>query len=298
MNKEMQVFIGSLLGDGNLFLKDGKYVSYNEMHSLNQKDYLLWKMRLMSKILNFAGSPYIFNKYDKRTKKEYSTIKINSSDSKKLKKYYNFFYKKGIKIVPRELLYKLDGLGLAIWYQDDGTYYYGSYRCSIATDNFDYNEHILIKKFLKDKFDLKCEIYKKAEKFYISFTRKNTDIFLRIVEPYIHKSLVYKLGHLGLSNEDKIVRAKKNVSKNKKSYYIKNREKIINYQREYKKNNPEKIKKQLKDYYNRNKENVKKQHKDYYNKNKELILKKSREYQKKNRDKINKRKRIKRNESK
>lgn len=258
MNQAIQVFIGSLFGDGNLFLNNGKYVNYSEIHSLKQKDYLLWKMKLMSKLFNFAGSPYIFNKYDKRTKKEYPTIKINSSDSKKLEKYYKIFYKKGIKIIPKTYLYNLNKLGLAILYQDDGTYHYGNYRCSIATDNFSYKEHILIKEFLKEKFNLDFTVSKKEKKFCVLFNRKNSDKFLKIVESYIHKSMIYKLGHLNPFNKEKIIKAKERISKNKKEHYRKNRRKIINYQKEYRKNNPEKIRQQnRKSYLKRKNENRK-----------------------------------------
>ena len=236
MNKAMQVFIGSLLGDGNIFSTKEGYISYSEIHSLKQKDYLLWKMNLMSELFNFAGSPYKFKTYDKRTKKEYGHIKINASDTKNLKKYYEEFYSNKKKVIPKEFLYKLSELGLAVWYQDDGNYNYGGYRCSIATEGFSYEEHLLIKGFLEGKYGIICEIYKKGKQFYIGFNRKESEKFLKLISSYIHKSMVYKLGHLDSSNEDKIVRAKKNVSKNKKIYYIKNREKIINYQREYRKN--------------------------------------------------------------
>ena len=43
-----QVLLGSLLGDGSLSRMNEKHIYYSEIYSLKQRDYLLWKMRLMS----------------------------------------------------------------------------------------------------------------------------------------------------------------------------------------------------------------------------------------------------------
>ena len=294
MNQAMQVFLGSMFGDGNLFPNKGKLVNYSEMHSLKQKDYVLWKMKLMSKKFNFAGSPYIFNKYDKRTKKEYPTIKINSSESKKLDKYYRIFYKNGVKIVPKEFLYKLNKLGLAVWYQDDGTYHYGSYTCSIASNKFNYREHLLIKKFLKNNYNLECTITKKDDGFSIFFIRKNANKFLKIIEPFIHRSMLYKLGHLKELNKGRIVIAKNLISKNKKAYYLIHKEKIINYQKRYRKKNKEKISIRNKLYRINHIDKIREQRRKYYKLNRVRVLKRNRSFWHKNKTVINERKRLKR----
>lgn len=293
MNKAMQVFIGSMFGDGNIFLNKEKYLSYSEIHSLKQKDYLLWKMKFMSKMFNFANSPYIFNKYDKRTKKRYPTIKINSSDSNKLSKYYLEFYKNKRKVVPINFLYKMDKIGLAIWYQDDGTYHYGNYTCSIATDNFTKDENELIQKFLSERFQIESVVCNKYGGHYLFFNRKNTDRFLRLIQENIHKSMLYKIGHLHNSNISKIKKSKNVISKNKKEYYFNNQDKISDYQKKYRKINSEKIKQYSLKYYIKNKEKIKEQHKGYYHKNKEKILTKNKEYREKNKEEINKRRRLK-----
>ena len=290
MNQAMQVFLGSMFGDGNLFPNEGKHVHYSEMHSLKQKAYVLWKMSLISKMFNFAGSPYIFNKYDKRTKKEYPTIKINSSDSQKLKKYYKIFYKNRVKIVPRGFLYKLNKLGLAVWYQDDGTYHYGSYTCSIASNKFNYNEHLLIKQFLKEKYNLDCTITKKDDGFSIFFIRRNADKFLRIVRPHIHNSMLYKIGHLNELNKDKIIEVKKIISKNKKEYYLNHKEKIINYQEVYRKANKEKIAIRAKIYNTKNRERIIEGRRRYYKLNRDRILEENRVYRHKHKNMISERK--------
>lgn len=271
MDEPMQVFIGSLFGDGNIFLNKERCLSYSEIHSLKQKDYLLWKMNLMSKLFNFAGSPYMFDTYDKRTGKTYSHIKINASNTRKLKQYHSIFYKNGKKIIPKRFLYRLNELGLAVWYQDDGTYNYGGYRCSIATDDFSYEDHLLIQKFFKEKYNIGCKIYNKKDRFYIGFVRKESENFLKLIKSYIHKSMIYKLGHLDKSNDVKLDKANKKAKKRSRDYYNSHTKELINYQKEYRKKNPEKIKQQKINYYSLHKEDLKKYQKGYYYKNKKII---------------------------
>ncbi len=272
-NAPEQVFLGSLFGDGSLSKMGGKYLYYCETHSLKQKDYLLWKMRLMSKNLNFANSPYYFNMYDKRTGKYYFYVKINSSDSGKLKEYYEGFYKNNKKIIPKDFLFRLDKFGLAIWYQDDGNYQYGRKSSFIATYRFTYKEHLLIQKFLKERYSINSNIFYKEDGYYIQFDMENTEKFLQTIQDYIHKSMVYKLGHLDSSNDDRIRKAKEVISKNKKEYRRKHKEEIIAYQKEYRKKNIKKIALYNKIYWIKNKEKIRKNKKGWYKLNRNQILK-------------------------
>ncbi len=292
MNQVMQVFIGSMFGDGNIFPNEGRHHAYSEIHSLKQKEYLLWKMKIMSKEFNFANSPYIFDTYDKRTKRFYHHIKINCSNKEKLEKYYKTFYKNGRKIIPKLYLYGLNKLGLAIWYQDDGTYHYGSYTCSIATNRFTYKENLLIKHFLKEKYNLNCIVCHKEDGYYLFFKRKDAEKFLNFIKNDIIHSMKYKLGHLEPLNRVKLIKAKETVSKNKKIYYKDNKEKILNYQKQYRKENKEKIYFRAKRYNLKNRNRINEQRKKYYRLNRVRILERNRMYWHKNSKLLNERKRM------
>ena len=293
MNQAMQVFLGSMFGDGSLYPYKGGRIGYTEMHSLKQKDYLIWKMKIMSKRFNFANSPYIFNKYDKRTKKIYPSIKIDSSEWRKLKKYYQIFYKDGRKVIPIRLLYKLNKLGLAIWYQDDGYYGYGKYTSVFSTDAFNYKEVLIIMKFFKNKFGIESRLVRKGDAYNFEFDRDNTEKFLKLIRDYIHPIMTYKLGHLDKNNKSRIIRAKKVISKNKHLYYLNNKEKIINYQKKYRKENKEKISVRSRLYNIKNKDKIKERRRRYYNLNREMILKRNRIYRLENKNTINERRRLK-----
>ncbi|MAG47632.1 hypothetical protein CL617_03425 [archaeon] len=286
----LQIFLGSLLGDGSLVFGKGKSAVYSEMHSLKQKDYLIWKLKLMCKQFNFINKPYIFDKYDKRTKKIYKTIKIYASDSN-LNKYRDIFYKNNKKIIPKNVLYNLNELGLAVWYMDDGTYHYGAYSSSIATNCFSYNDNLSVKRFLKDKYGVNCKICRKSDGYYIFFKRENAEKFLILIKDYIHNSMIYKLGHLDDKNNDKLIRAKQVISKNKKEYHIKNKDRILKYQRKYRKKNKDIISIKSKIYRIRNKGKIVKLRKKYYILNREKVLKRNRLYWDRNKERLNKRRR-------
>lgn len=53
--------------------------------------------------------------HDKCTDKIYKCYYVPLKASEYLTTLYNKFYPHGKKIVPRDLLYMLDGLGIAIW---------------------------------------------------------------------------------------------------------------------------------------------------------------------------------------
>ena len=69
---------------------------------------------------------------------------------------------------------------------------------------------------------------------------------------------------------------------NKKIYYLKNKDKILEYGQQYRENNKESISNKNKEYYEKTKD-IKK---EYYEVNKEEILKHNKEYRENNKEKI------------
>ena len=85
-------------------------------------------------------------------------------------------------------------------YMDDGSLS-KSGELRIATNNFDYNDHVLFAGMLKTKYDIDIIIreqivkYKnELRKYFTTATNAhNRDKFLRLIAPYIHSSMVYKV---------------------------------------------------------------------------------------------------------
>ena len=180
-NEQEQILMGSLLGDGCL----RKYVltQYRETHSLKQKDYLIWKKN----ILALPHSPFSEDKICR-----YETLSLLQ-----LNKYYYMFYQNGKKVVTKEILDKLEPLGLAVWYMDDGCLTKNS--IILCTDTFSYDENLLIQNYFKDKLGIQTKISKinypnnPKDYFRIRFCKKAMIKFLQVIKLYIVECMNYKL---------------------------------------------------------------------------------------------------------
>ena len=130
---QKQIILGSLLGDAGIN-KDKRYEGYEfaERHSIRQIDYLKWK----NQYLNFN-----FKTYEK-----HNLCTIRKSN-KIFKEYKKLFYKGFTKVITKEILNKVNSLGLAVWYLDDGDYVYKSNYIRLATHNFKLEGNEIIKKW-------------------------------------------------------------------------------------------------------------------------------------------------------
>ena len=238
-----QVLLGSLFGDGSLERRKprGKGIikkrwigpRFREVHSINQKEYLLWKKEILSQT-------FIIKNYTIFTRKEKETS-ICSLNSPLLEKYYSYFYPtgKGKKIFTLEMLNKLKPLGLAIWYMDDGNFDKVSYRASVAVPKR-YSK--MIKKWLKNSYNLNSKIYlsKITTSSRILFNVEDTKKLFRIIHPYIHPSMKYKIKRT--KEELLIIRRKQRIYQQNPKRKEKAKENKKIYQKEYYQRNRERIK--------------------------------------------------------
>jgi len=109
-NEEFQVLIGSLLGDGCIIIPTGcKNAIYEEPKKSSDEEYLKWKAKILRR---FGPRLCYANGY----------IKLYTRVHPELTELRKRWYPNGKRsIVPGDVE-KLDALGLAVWYQDDGSY--------------------------------------------------------------------------------------------------------------------------------------------------------------------------------
>ena len=186
------------------------------------------------------------------------------------KDYRELFYPNGKKIVTREILDKLDPLGLAVWYLDDGSYDYSHKRLNIATNGFTLIENKIIHQYFKEKWNIDCKIQKAKTHYYIRFNKEYTNKFIELIKTHIMQipSMTYKIG----LDEDRKILAKtkqENYSKINKSlrhnYYLKNRERYRDWEKEYYQQNKEEILFKQKEYYLKNQDRRREYQRNYYN---------------------------------
>lgn len=192
-NLEKQIIIGSLLGDGNISLNKSKHLAHFIFaHSSKQKEYAIWKATILKNIMYYYSCFNEIKSFDKRTNKTYFSYRCLSKELVELKDYYYNWYKlingKMIKRINYSDLMNLNSIGLAVWFMDDGFLHKNNYY--ISTNCFSKIDQ----KYIKWYFINKWNIYVKFNKNGVLYIpTKYSDIFTKIVKPFIHKDCLYKL---------------------------------------------------------------------------------------------------------
>lgn len=186
--EEEQIILGTLYGDGSMpKLINTHNASLNFAHSLKQENYCKWKAE---KLIRFKSHISYKTEHDKRTGKDYHCCYVHTGTSTYLTSIYYKYYKEDrSKFIDKETLYKLDGLGVAIWFMDDGYKDSASYK--IATNCFSLEELEIIVQFFKEKFEIEVSIQSTNHIIYIKASSR--DKFTKLIKPYIHKDCLYKL---------------------------------------------------------------------------------------------------------
>lgn len=182
-NKEQISFlIGTMFGDGCI-TKTG-YLKFG--HSDAQYRYLELKRKL------FGGKISKERNTGNYKNKQYKAKFLECPRNSQITKLRELFYVDGKKTI-KNVIEMLDERGLAFWYMDDGSYHGDNVR--IHTQSFNYEDHLLIQKHFKDKWDIETTTNQKAENgnniLYIK--KESHSTFFSLINKYIIKELEYKI---------------------------------------------------------------------------------------------------------
>lgn len=196
-----QIILGSILGDGSIS-KHREPINTKELlnsqliitHGVAQLEYLKYKKSLLER-----EGIKCYLKERKIGKEHYiKGIKVKENGSyicKTLRniefnKYRDLFYKD--KKYINKYIYKLNALGLAIWYMDDGNYN-GSIH--LYTNNFSLKDDYLLLKVLKHNFNIEASLHKTSNVGRCIYIKaKSKKRFFELISPYICESMRYKIG--------------------------------------------------------------------------------------------------------
>lgn len=160
--------------------KINAYLEIN--HAFSQKELVDW---IYSKFKNLVlSSPVKRKNNGKRIAYRFFTRSLSV-----LTPFYDKFFKNGKKVIPNNL--KLDSLGLAVWFMDDGS----KSRSSIYlnTQQFTINEQKKLMFILKDQFGLLSTLNKDKSYFRIRVRSESSKKMVKIIEKYVLPSFRYKL---------------------------------------------------------------------------------------------------------
>jgi hypothetical protein len=219
MTKNEKIFvIACAIGDGCI---NKRYVNgyscyrFLMKHSEKQKDYFLYKAYQLDQILGKRRKvPYTVYKNSGRSK--INALQFEKNSNKYLKSIYNLIYRNGKKTYSKPLLNLLNEEALAIWYMDDGSLSHSTYKrkdgfeyyskCRAVLNTYtNYEEALILQQYFKNKWDINWNIHKSTTdtgKLFYRLTMGTREFrkFKKIIEPYIHPSMYYKI-HLKIGLE-------------------------------------------------------------------------------------------------
>jgi hypothetical protein len=191
MDQLKEIIFGSVLGDGKLELPPrGKNARFGFTQSEGQKDYFVFVCNFLAVI---SSSKYrVYAHVDKRTGKIYKSQNIWTKALPMLTELYNLFYINDIKTVPTDLSL-LTPIALAHWICQDGSRgtCRGLYLC---TDGFTHTDVQRLKDYLSKTYNIKCSLHKVNGRYRIYIFAKSVQAVRDLVLPYMHRSMLYKLG--------------------------------------------------------------------------------------------------------
>jgi len=194
--KEKDLLIGLIIGDGCLHKNKKGYFSLSIRHGGIQKDYLEHKTALLNSFKIFNNTLKVKERETKLNDKVFMQYEIQKTD-KKLEEIYRIM-QSGIKETLKNI--KSDR-SVALWFMDDGcvlknprklsngTYHLCRPSIKLCTHCFSYEENVIIAEWFYKKYLIKpsvCTEKKKDKTYYfLKFGVDITEKVYKIIKPYI-----------------------------------------------------------------------------------------------------------------
>ena len=195
---QVQVILGALMGDGNLskpVRKDDESARFRMGHGAKQAAYLDWKISMLGNIphartVNAKGAVFA----DFTPMAELAELRAA------------VYFGDGKKHLTWDYLKSLTPLALAIWYMDDGSFTVrskgvqertagGTGRIEICVEAMSLGSRDRLMRYLRDTYGLDVKLeYRGARKVSVlRFSTSASEKFQKLVAPYVHPSMEYKL---------------------------------------------------------------------------------------------------------
>lgn len=185
---ELQVILGSLLGDGSLRKKTRANLRIG--HCKQQQDYLFWKSNLLKRL--GARIVQVTDNF----------IAVDTKSSKVLASLYDEIYENAKRSIKKDWIEKLSPLGITIWYLDDGGISIkrkngndrkkDSWAMRISTQSFPENQIKILQEWLLGTYSISTKTIENRG-LVLTFDRANAIKFFHLIENYVPLSMEYKL---------------------------------------------------------------------------------------------------------
>jgi recombination protein RecA len=196
-DQQMQVILGSLMGDGNLSpnTRGRSGTRFRLGHGARQAAYLDWKVSLLG---NIECS---------RTSNAKGAVFADFTPLPELAEVHDaVYFGDGKKHLSWDYLKELTPLALAIWYMDDGSFTVrskgvqertqgGTGRIAICVEAMSPGSRVRLAQHLRDTYglDVRLRLVGAAQNSFLHFTTPASEKFQKLVAPFVHPSMQYKL---------------------------------------------------------------------------------------------------------
>lgn len=192
LTKEQKaILFGTILGDGYLQKTGERNARLRLEHGEKQKKYLLWKVEKLKPL--FQGKPKYLERIHPITKRKYRYWRHQSQSTPYLGKLRRIFYPEGKKRIPQNLEKYLNPLTLAVWYMDDGYYYFKDKNSYLYLGNVTEEEGKVVVNSLQKKFNILGRLKKKKKGYAVYFPVTETRKLKEVIKEYILPEFSYKL---------------------------------------------------------------------------------------------------------
>lgn len=194
------LIIGNVLGDGHLEYRSGS--TRLTLHlGFPNREYIAWLHNLYVIHGYCTNNKLIFKKQIGKNDKIYFTTKIKTYSFKSFNWLHELFYipqyNENMKLIgykkkiPNNIIDYLSPYVIAIWIMDDGSKQNSGLY--LHTNSFTLEENIVIQEAFFKKYNIKTTFHKKGLSYVLYFSYNEAQLLKKIVEPYMHKSMLYKI---------------------------------------------------------------------------------------------------------
>lgn len=195
--RQEQIILGTVLGDGHLSLQKAN-AQFITSVAVGDKDYLFWKYEEL-KSTGLFREP-ILHRGPSYGNPEYPSWRMESRRHPIFTELQKLFYKDRKKVISQEILSRVESLGLAVWYMDDGSLTFWDQErkrplVRLHVEGFGKEGCLLIGSWLQQKFGLHptSRMNKRGEKWIIYLSgMKKVQAFMEVVEREIVEAMIRK----------------------------------------------------------------------------------------------------------
>ena len=186
------IFIGIILSDGHLALQSkskNAYLIFNQ--SLAKLAYVYF---VYNYICHYCQSyPKLSIGY--RLNNPSYILRVTTRSMPCITELYENFYLNKKKIIKSSIYFDLTPIALAHWIMGDGYYNNRDTSTLLCTDSFSIQDIVILMNVLLIRYNISSTIQYSGKKYpRIHIRKKSMPKLQKIVLPYMHESMLYKLG--------------------------------------------------------------------------------------------------------